>query len=230
MSANWIDATLAAILLLSVALATWRGFLYSALGVLSAVLAFALALAQGDILLAPLNAALESPGVSAALSHAIVFVAALLGFGAVGKLIRGATRKLDLGGLDRFGGFVFGFLRGGLIAVVVVLVVSALPVQGSDAWKDSALAPVAGGVAFLFLGQGGMLETTLWEFDDRRRPALNYSVITPSVLKSASRSDEADSESDSDSDSEKTDLDLGLEELSLGAEQAPCAEDESCAE
>lgn len=236
MSANWIDAILAAVLLLSVALATLRGFLYSILGVLSALLAFALALAQGGILIAPLNAILESPGVSAALSHAIVFVAALLAFSAVGKLIRGATRKLDLGGLDRFGGFLFGLLRGALIAVVAVLVIGALPVENSGAWKNSALVPAAGGVAFLFLGQGGMLETKLWEFDERRRPALNYALITPAALKSASRDEEDSEDAKSESETE-SELELGLESipglnLNLDLEKPPCAESEDrpCAE
>ena len=183
MTANWIDAVLSAVLLLSIALATFRGFMHSAITLAAVVVAFTLALAQGDILLDPLNAVFDAPGVSAALSHAVVFVAALLVFGALGKLIRKTAARLDLGGLDRFIGFLFGLLRGGLIVVVIVLVFGALPVENSKAWKESAVTPVAGTVAFLFLGKGGMLETNLWRFDKRNRPSLNVSALMPSALR-----------------------------------------------
>ena len=227
MSANWIDAALAAVMLLSVTLATLRGFMYSAFGLAAVVVAFALALSHGGVLLNPINHALESPGISGALSHAVVFVVALVACGALGKLIRRTAHKLDLGGMDRFGGFLFGLLRGGLIAVVVVLVVGALPVENSKAWKESALTPVFGTVAFLFLGKGGMLETTLWEFDRKHRPSLNFSVILPSALQTGAEAAEAE-ERGLLGVNHKTNREV--EEILTGEKQ-PCAEDdESCAE
>ena len=211
MDANWIDAVLAAVMLLSVTLATLRGFMHSAFGLTAVVVAFTLTLARGDILLQPINHVLESPNISGAVSHAIVFVAALIAGGALGKLIRGAARKMDLGGLDRFVGFLFGLLRGGLIAVIIVLVVGALPVENSRAWKESALTPVAGAVAFLFLGKGGMLETSLWTFDERRRPSLDFFPRKPTALTS-----EEDSDLDTDSNS---DPDEGADQKALSKEE-----------
>ena len=193
MSANWIDAVLIAVMLLSVTLATLRGFMHSAFGLAAVIVAFTLAMARGGVLTRPIDYVLESPNISGALSHAVVFVAALVACGALGKFIRGAARKMDLGGLDRFVGFLFGLLRGGIIAVIIVLTVAALPVENSRAWKESALTPVAGTVAFFFLGKGGMLETSLWTYDEKRRPSLDFSFREPAAPES-----EQDSDSDSD--------------------------------
>ena len=209
MSANWIDAVLIAVMLLSVTLATLRGFMHSAFGLAAVIVAFTLALARGGLLTQPIDHILESPNISGALSHAVVFVAALVACGALGKFIRGAVRKMDLGGLDRFVGFLFGLMRGGIIAVIIVLAVAALPVENSRAWQESALTPVAGTVAFFFLGQGGMLETSLWTYDERRRPSLDFSFRKP-----ATPAPEQDSDSDSDSDPEE-----GADREELSAEE-----------
>ena len=234
MSANWLDFVFAAVMLLSVALGAWRGLMHSAFGLIALVVAFTLALSQGNILMRPLNAALESPGVSAALSHAVVFVGALVLCGAAGKLVRRAARKLDLGGLDRFGGFVYGVARGGLVSVVLALVFGALPLGGTRAWLESDLTPVAGTLAYLFVGKGGMLETNLWEFDKRGRPSLNMSVILPAAADAVD-----DGSLDGDVDSDFSALGLNHNERTnarvdelLESEKKPCAEseDESCAE
>ena len=110
--ANWIDILLAAIMLLSVGLATLRGLLHSVFGLAAAALAFIVALRRGDFFAPWLESALGT-SASVSLSYAAVFVLALLVFGAVGKMIRATARKLDLGGLDRVGGFVFGLLARG---------------------------------------------------------------------------------------------------------------------
>ena len=196
MSANWIDALLAAVMLLSVVAAVARGFMYSAVGLAAVVLAFTLALARGDFLLELFHAVLESAGVAAALSYAVIFVAALLFFGATGKLIRKVAGKLDLGGLDRFAGFCFGVARGGVLAVLIVLVAGALPVGETRAWKESVAVPLAGTVAYLLLGKGGPLETDLWSFDESRRPSLRFLSAAPSAL--AYDDDDNDSPQDQD--------------------------------
>ena len=183
--ANWIDILLAAIMLLSVGLATLRGLLHSVFGLAAAALAFIVALRRGDFFAPWLESALGT-SASVSLSYAAVFVLALLVFGAVGKMIRATARKLDLGGLDRVGGFVFGLLRGGLAAVVVVLVIGALPLEDTRAWRESKLTPVAGGVAFMLMRPGGFLETELWRFDERRRPSLHVFPSLPTTLPSDS--------------------------------------------
>ena len=169
--ANWIDILLAAIMLLSVGLATLRGLLHSVFGLAAAVLAFVIALSRGDYFAPFMEPVLGA--AAASISYAAVFFIALLVLGAVCKMIRATTRKVDLGGVDRVGGFVLGLLRGGLAVVVVVLVIGALPVDETRAWRESKLTPVVGGVAFLLMGPGGVWETEFWDFDERRRPSLN---------------------------------------------------------
>ena len=250
MEVNWIDALLGAVMLLSVVAASARGFMYSAVGLAAVILAFTLALSQGDILLELFDSVLESSGVAAALSYAVVFVAGLLFFGATGKIIRKVAGKLDLGGLDRFAGFCYGMARGGILAVVIVLAAGALPVGKTRVWKESAAVPVAGAAAYLLLGKGGPLETDLWRFDENRRPSLSLLSAAPSAL----AYDEDDSNQDDESESKSEDAESGAEsgaegegestlwglnkktrsrvEQILEAEEKPCveSESESCAE
>lgn len=245
MEVNWLDALLAVVMLLSVAAAVARGFMYSAVGLAAVILAFTLALSQGGILLELFDAVLESSGVAAALSYAVVFVVALLFFGALGKLIRKVAGKLDLGGLDRFAGFCFGLARGGILVVVIVLAFGALPLGNTTAWKESAAVPVAGAVAYLLLGKGGVLETDFWSFDERRRPSLRFLSAAPSALaydedefNESEQDKNEENESDSSDSGEESGV-LGLNKKTrgqiediLGAEEKPCveSEDESCAE
>lgn len=137
----WVDLVLLALLSISVLLGLWRGLVFEVLSVAGWVVAY-----LGARYLAPWTAGwLPAERLGPALTHGaslvLGFVLILIVWGLVAKLLRAVIHASPLSAFDRLGGAGFGVLRGVLIAMLLVVVVSMTPAAESAAWTDSQIAP-----------------------------------------------------------------------------------------
>jgi membrane protein required for colicin V production len=137
---DWIFLT---VLLGSLALGAWRGFVHEVLSVVNWLLAFCVAhwlgADAGQYL--PLGAASEV--VRFAVGFVLVFVlVAMVG----GLLVWGVTRLVESSGLkrvDRALGAGFGVLRGVILLLAVTVVMAMTPLKTSTWWRNSTGAGIS---------------------------------------------------------------------------------------
>ena len=171
---NWIDAVLSAAVLLSAAFGLFRGLIRGVFGIISVIAAFFVARQYGGNAAAGVAAFLGDSGFAFALGYALAFAAALLLFSALTYLAHRAAAKADLGATDKFGGFIFGALRGVIFGALIVIVLSFLPLQNSAAWNESALLPMFGLAIQKTVSSSELSEYgRYWRFDEEHRPRLS---------------------------------------------------------
>jgi len=137
----WVDWLIVGIIVVSSLISLMRGFLKEALSLVMWVVALLVAWMFGGALSQKFVGFLDVPSLRLILACAILFIATLL----VGSLlITLLDRLLNASGPDsigRFLGMVFGAMRGVLLVVLAVGLLSLLPVQQDIWWKESALIP-----------------------------------------------------------------------------------------
>jgi len=138
---GWVDLVLLGLLGISVLLGLWRGLVFEILSIAGWVVAY-----LGAGYLSPwtegwLPAERMGPALTHGASLVLGFVLILLVWGLAAKLLRSLIHATPLSAFDRLGGAGFGVLRGVLIAMLVVVMVSMTPAVESVAWRDSQLAP-----------------------------------------------------------------------------------------
>jgi len=136
-SIGWIDWTLLAVLAVSVLVGLMRGFVFEVLSLFGWIVAwFTAQWFAAD--LAP-HLPLGKPG--SALNHAaafaVCFIAALVVWGLLARLIRMLVQATPLSLADRTLGAGFGLLRGGVLLLAVATVVALTPAAKSQGWRDS---------------------------------------------------------------------------------------------
>ena len=134
---GWLDWTLLAVLLVSIAVGLWRGFVFEALSLAGWVVAW-IAAHWGAPRLAP-HLPVGTPG--GALNHAAAlaaaFLAVLLAWALLARLVRLALRASPLSAVDRALGAGFGLLRGAVLLLALASVVLMTPARHSASWRDS---------------------------------------------------------------------------------------------
>lgn len=153
MELSWIDIGIAVILLISIVIAIFRGFVKEAISLTSWIVAIWLAMAFSNqvalFLPASIDGATFNLGTNELeVSKLRVGIAFLLI--AIGTLIAGAllnyilsqvTQMRTLRGVDRALGAFFGFARGAAVVVIIILVAALTSLPHSDTWKSSQLLP-----------------------------------------------------------------------------------------
>lgn len=139
---NWVDWVIVAIVILSGLMSLARGFVKEALSLVVWVAAFVSAYYFSDRVSPLLVEELPSPSLRYLVSFAGLFVSVLL-LGAVVNFIIGQLIKATgLSGTDRLLGMMFGFTRGVLIALaILVFAPKLLPVDQEAWWRQSVLIP-----------------------------------------------------------------------------------------
>ncbi len=134
---GWVDLAMLGVLLLSLGLGLWRGFVLEALALIGWVVAYFAAqwLAPQWAPRLPLG----EPGSS--LNHAAAFVLAfvvvLIGWGLASRVMRLLVNATPLRGADRVLGAAFGLVRGVLLLMVLATLVALTPVAASPDWHRS---------------------------------------------------------------------------------------------
>lgn len=181
---NWIDGVLAVVLLLSAAFGLFRGLIRGVFGIASLVLAFFVARRFGNLAGTGITSIIGDSAFAVLLGYALTFVAAMLVFGVLTYFIRRMAEQADLGAMDKFGGLLFGLLRGGVFSILIVAVLSSLPLRKYTAWQESVLVPMFGiAVKFAATTIAPADYARYWRFDAKNRPQLVLSNVAAAAQK-----------------------------------------------
>ena len=139
---NWLDMILAGVLIVSTVAGFIRGFFRLGIGLAAALLAFLLAswfYADAGAWAVPYT---SSKGIANFVGYVLIFLTVMIAGALLGRLMAHFFKWIGLSWLDRAGGGLLGLLRGGLIAIVIVLMISAfIPGDPPPAILHSRLAP-----------------------------------------------------------------------------------------
>lgn len=140
MSYNVVDAGVLVIVLVSLSIGAWRGFLYEVFSLVGWVVAFISArwLAADVVPFLPLDGV--SDGLRYAAAFVVVFVAAAFAAGLVSWLIRKLAAQVGLRPVDRVLGAVFGLVRASALLLILAFGVSLTPLAKNEAWTQSGSA------------------------------------------------------------------------------------------
>ena len=154
MDISWIDIGIVIILLMSAAVAMFRGFVKEAISLISLVLAVWLAVNYFAQLALYLPSGIDETTLSlgeteivlSKLRAGIAFVAIVIGVLIAGALLNEVLSKITrlpvLRGIDRLLGALFGLVRGAAIIVLVILVAAMTSFPRTEIWEASRMLPL----------------------------------------------------------------------------------------
>jgi len=132
-----IDFAIIAIVLISVIIGLFRGFIKEALSIVVWVLSIFIALKfYGDIS-RYFTGITDNSTIRSGIAISILFIGCLIIGSIVSHLVSLLVKSTGLGGTDKLLGVIFGFLRGGLIAAAIMLIVSYTEFSKNPIWADS---------------------------------------------------------------------------------------------
>lgn len=136
-SLGWLDWTLLALLILSVVVGMIRGFVFECLSLVGWVVAWFASqwIAPEVAPYIPIGAKGGALNLAAALT--LSFIATLIVWSLLAKLIRMALHATPLSFPDRLLGGGFGVLRGGVLLLAVAAIVALTPAAQSQPWRGS---------------------------------------------------------------------------------------------
>ena len=144
------DYIVLVVVMLSALLGWWRGLVYEVLSLLSWVTAYFVAKSWAAEVTPYMPEVLESEALKSAAAFVAVFVTTLILCGiaawALNKLIK--SFGLDWR-TDRVLGAFFGFLRGWMLVLVIVLLASMTKLPQTPVWRDALLSKPLQNVALL---------------------------------------------------------------------------------
>jgi membrane protein required for colicin V production len=139
---NWLDIVLGGILAVSTAAGLMKGFFRLGIGLAATFLAFLLAswfYADAGEWAVPYT---SSRGVASFVGYVLIFLGVTVAGSILGRLMAKLFKWIGLSWLDRLGGGALGLIRGGLICLAIVLIISAfLPGDPPRAIFGSRVAP-----------------------------------------------------------------------------------------
>ncbi len=137
----WLDFAFLGIVLLSILIGAFRGFVREALSLATWILAFILTLRYGPLLSLKLESSIHALAARIAIGYALVFFGVLLVGAILTYLIGILVRSTGLSPVDRMLGAGFGVLRGGLLVIALVMVAGITALHEQPWWQQSRLAP-----------------------------------------------------------------------------------------
>lgn len=139
---NWLDLILVLIVGASVVSGFRKGFLKIGIGFAAVVIGFICASWTYGTVAASIDPYVRSSSVAKLLGFLAVLAAIMVLGAIVSALLGRLFRLVGLSWLDRLGGAVFGFVRGMLICVVLVMILLAFsPTMTNDSVANSWTAP-----------------------------------------------------------------------------------------
>jgi membrane protein required for colicin V production len=141
------DFAVIAILLLSVLIGLWRGFLYEILSLLGWPLAFVSSNMYADRMGAVLP--IDQDMLRLIVAYALVFTAAMLVWGAIVWGLSKLLKAIGMGMMDRLLGGLFGVLRAVLLVVAVVWLAGMTEIPERPFWKGARMSKTAEDLALL---------------------------------------------------------------------------------
>ena len=137
--ADWLIAGLVGI---STLVSILRGFIKEALSLLTWVAAISVSLVFNQGMQQLLQPYIETPSLRQAASIGLLFFVVLILGGLVNYLLASLVKATGLTGTDRILGLVFGFVRGVLVVLVLLILVPEIVPIEQDLWyRQSVLIP-----------------------------------------------------------------------------------------
>ncbi|HSA88444.1 MAG TPA: CvpA family protein [Burkholderiales bacterium] len=134
---TWIDYTVIAILVLSVAWGAWRGLVHETLSLAGWIMAFVAANLLADPLAESFPANMR-PELRVVAAFLLAFIATLVVTTLASALVTKFIRVSVLHSLDRWLGALFGLMRGLVIVVALAMVAGLTSLPRAPDWKQSA--------------------------------------------------------------------------------------------
>ncbi|MBI4204213.1 MAG: CvpA family protein [Betaproteobacteria bacterium] len=125
---------------LSILLSVIRGLVREVLALLAWVAAFAVAILFGAKVAAVMPAAIPSEELRLLAGFVTVFLGVLLGMSLAAIAISRLVKSAGLGVEDRMFGMLFGFARGALIVLVLVLLAGLTTLPRDPLWRNAMLS------------------------------------------------------------------------------------------
>jgi membrane protein required for colicin V production len=137
---TWLDYALIAVVGISALIGIWRGLVREVFALAGWVAAIAVAMLFAGEAARLIPAGFATPLVRTVIAFTVLFLAILMAVSLAGLLFTKAVRAVGLGLADRTLGGVFGFARGALILLVIVLAAGLTAVPKEPFWREAKLA------------------------------------------------------------------------------------------
>jgi membrane protein required for colicin V production len=134
---GWVDWTLLAVLATSVVIGLVRGFIFELMSLAGWVVAWFAAQWFAVELSPQLPVGAPGSALNLAAAFALCFVAAIIVWSLLARLIRMLLHATPLSLADRALGAGFGLLRGAVLLLAVTMVVALTPAAQSGPWRES---------------------------------------------------------------------------------------------
>ena len=138
---NPADLVIVAIVLISVIVSLFRGFIKEVFSILIWIAALFAAFQVSEAFAGALEPFIELPSARFIVAFAAVFLLVLIVGGLIAFLIGKMIEKTGLSPTDRMFGALFGVVRGVVVITVAVLLVRATPLSQDPWWGESKLLP-----------------------------------------------------------------------------------------
>jgi membrane protein required for colicin V production len=150
-----LDWLIAGILVLSVIQAAAQGFVFELFSLAGTVVGYLLAAWEYPVVARYLEPYVKNDLVAAGAGFFLIFVVVVIFAGIAGRIARWATKSVGLHWFDRLLGGAFGFLRGALVVMVLVMAMASF-LPSSSALAKSSLAQyfLVAGRAAVYAGPG----------------------------------------------------------------------------
>jgi membrane protein required for colicin V production len=142
-----VDNIIIGLIVVSVLIGMFRGFVPEVMSIAVWVAAIWLAGQYADVVAVRLADRIESPTLLLWLSRGIVFIGVLLAGGVATAIVSMVVKMTGLSGTDRLLGMAFGLVRGVLVFGVLVTFARVLELEQEPWWQDSKLIPYGEQVA-----------------------------------------------------------------------------------
>lgn len=134
---EYADYVVLGIVLISVLVGVFRGFVAEAFSLAVWAAAFFVAFQYSGAVALQLESHVELPSARTALSFAALFLGVLLVGGLLTYLVGKLVEKTGLSGTDRLLGGVFGGIRGVFLVLALILIAGLTPVTQDPWWQQS---------------------------------------------------------------------------------------------
>lgn len=161
-----LDWLIVGILLISVVLAAAQGFVFELFSLAGAVIGYLLAAWQYKTVAVWLLPYVKNEWVAQAAAFFCIFLFVTILAGVIARIARWAAQEVGLRWFDRLLGAAFGFLRGAIVVMVLVMAMASFG-PGSNYLARSSL-----GSYFLVLGRGAMWASP-YELREKFRQGLD---------------------------------------------------------
>jgi membrane protein required for colicin V production len=137
----WVDWVLLAILGVSALVGLWRGLVFELMSLAGWVVAYFLAHWLSPQIAPHIPVGNAGSALNSSTTFLVTFVAVLIVWALLARLVRMLVRATPLSVVDRLLGMVFGGVRGLMVALLLYTVVGWTPWSKSEVWVQSQARP-----------------------------------------------------------------------------------------